>query len=286
MRTIKNIGTICLLTFLVACDNQTINNSQTTDTENIDKIKDENFKTELQELGLNGNVKVLRQDEFYKGNSESEIGLNTGSNSFSYKFNETGSKIEVQHYDSMGMIKDQSEYIYSSGGQKSGKKITDLNNKLLHSYQYEYDEFGRVIKINITDYEGTDKYDYYSTSKYDENGNEILSITYTPEGKKVQSAECKFENNKKIKLILYDNMDSPYAICEYKYNEKGDVNKEIIYTGNNLLFEEYSMEYTYDSHNNWIMKVYTLDKKHMNTSGNASRNSGVQTITMRTITYQ
>jgi hypothetical protein len=286
MKTIKKIGTICILAFLVSCDNQTNNNAQTSETENIENKPEQNVKTDLQELELKGQIKVLKQEEFYYGNSESEIGLKTGVNSFSYKFNGTGSKIEEQYYDSVGMIKDKSEYEYSADGQKTGKKITDLDNKLLHSYQYEYNELGQVVKINITDYVGNDKFDYYSTSKYDENGNEILSIKFTPEGKKVQSAEYKFENNKKIKLILYDNLDSPYAICEYQYNKNGDVNKEIFYTGNNLLFEEYSIEYTYDSQNNWIKKVYTLDKKHMNTTGNANRNLGVQTITMRTITYQ
>lgn len=286
MESTKIFGIICILGFLVSCDNQTNRNVQTNDKENVGKQKNLNVKTDLQELGLKGKVKVLKQEEFFRGNSDSEIGLKTGSNSFSYKFNESECKIEEQYYDSVGMIKDKSEYVYSNEGQKSGKKVTDLDNNLLHSYQYEYDEFGRVIKINITDYEGNDKFDYYKTSKYDGNGNEILSIIYTPDGKKVQSAEYTFEKNKKVKLILYDNMDSPYAICEYKYNESGDVNKEIFYSGNNLLFEEYSIEYTYDSQNNWIKKVYSLDKKHMNSTSNANRNLGLQTITMRTITYQ
>jgi YD repeat-containing protein len=285
MRSIEKIGTICALAFLVSCDNQTSSNVQTPDTEKIDKTNAQNLKSDLQELGLNGKVKALKQEEFYKGTSESEIGLKTGSNSFSYKFNEIGTKTEEQYYDSIGMIKFKSEYIYSSGGQKSGKKITDLDNKLLHSYKYEYDELGRVIKINITDNEDNDKFEYYSTSKYDENSNEILTITYTPDGKKIQTTECIFENNQEVKVLLYDNMDTPYAICEYKYNEKCDVNKEIYYTGNNLLFEEYSITYTYDSQNNWIKKVYSLDKKHMNSSSNASRIIGIQTITMRTITY-
>jgi hypothetical protein len=286
MGTIKIIGIICILAFLISCDNQTNNNVQTTDKAVSDKKHNQNVKNDLTRLGIKGNVKVLKQEEFYRGNSDSEIGLKTGANSFSYKFDEHGNKIAEQYYDSIGMIKDKSEYIYSSNGQKSAKKVTNLDNKLLHSYQYEHDEFGQLIKINITDYEGNDKYDYYSTSKYDEYGNEILTITYTPDGQKVKSAEYTFEKNKKIKLIVYDNMDSPCAICEYKYNENGDVNKEIFYLGNNLLFEEYSIEYTYDSQNNWIKKIYSLDKKHMNSTGNASRNLGIQTITLRTITYQ
>ena len=285
MEIIKIVVTICILGILVSCDNQTNGNVQTNDAKNVNIKKDANIKTDLQELGLKGNVKVLKQEEFYRGNSDSEIGLKTGSNSFSYKFNEAGSKIEEQYYDSIGMIKTTSEYAYSKG-QKLEKKITNSDNKLLHSYQYEYDKLGRIIKTNGTGYEGNNKLEYYITSKYDDNGNEILCITYTPGGMKLDATEYTFKNNKKIKLILFDNMDSPRAICEYKYNENGDVNKEIYYTGNNMLFEEYSIEYTYDSQNNWIKKVYFLDKKHMNSTSNANRKLGVQTITMRTITYQ
>ena len=283
MRFLKILSSACLIASIASCGNQSSSEVQSM---NSDETEVTNVKTDLQELGLKGNVKVIKQEEFYKGNSETEIGLKTGLNSFSYKFNETGYKTEEQYYDSIGMIKDKSEYLYSADGKKTGKRIKDLNNKILHSYRYEYDEYGRIIKIDITDFEGNDKFDYYTTSEYDENGNEILSITYTPDGKRFQSAKYEYENDRKIKLTLLDNMDSPYAICEYKYNEKGDINRELFYTGNGLLFEEYSMEYTYDTQNNWIKKTYFLEKKHMNSSGNADRKLGVQTITMRTITYK
>lgn len=286
MGAINFFGIVLILVLFASCDNQSNSNVQTNETAKEENMKSPNVKTDLEVLGLKGNVNVLKQEEFYGSNNGSVIGLKTGSNSFSYKFDENGTKTEEQYYDSIGMLKDKSEYIYSNEGKKTGKKIKDLDNNLLSFYQYEYDELDRIVKINITDYVGNEKYKYYSTTKYDESGNEILSITFTPEGQKVQSAEYKFENNKKIKLILYDNMDSPYAICEYKYNDKDDVIKEIYYTGNNLLFEEYSMEYTYDTQNNWIKKVYFLDKIHMNSSGNANRILGVQTITMRTITYK
>lgn len=284
MKTFKKIGAIYVLCFLLSCENQTSKNFQNYETNNIDK-KEQDFKTDWEELELRGKVKVLKQEEFYGGNEDSEIGLKTGSNSYSYKFDVAGSKIEEQYYDSIGLIKSKTEYIYNSLGQKSKKKISDLENKLLHLYQYEYNEKGQISRINVTDYEGNDKYKYYCTSKYDEKGNEILSVIYTLEGTKVQSTEYKYENNKRIKLTLYDNLDSPYAICEYKYNEKGDVEKEIFFTGNNLLFEEYTIKYVYDSQNNWIQKIYSLDIKHMSSSSNAKRKLGVQTITMRTITY-
>ena len=284
MNTIKLFGITLSLFVFASCGNQSTKNDETpaiTETSNINQ----NTKTDIEEMGLKGKVNVIKQEEFYSSNENSEIGLKTGYNSFSYKFDNNGIKTEEQYYDSIGMIKEKSEYIYSNDKSKIGKKIFDLNNTLLHYYQYEFNEIGQIIKINIVDYENNEKFQYYSTSEYDNNGNEILTSTFAPDGKKVQSAEYTFEGGKKIKLVLKDNLDSPYAICEYQYNDKGDVIKEIFYTGNNMLFEEYSATYTYDSQNNWIKKIYSLEKKHMNSSGNASRKLGIQTITMRTITY-
>ncbi len=244
------------------------------------------LKTDIEEFGIKGNVKVVKQEEFFIGNSEDEIGIRTGLNSFSYKFDEIGNRIEEQYYDSVAIISRKSEYLFSRDNQKkNGKKIKDLNNNLLNFYRYEYDEFGRIVKINITDYEGTEKFDYYKTSEYDNNGNEIKSITYSPSGEKFQSAEYQYQNNLKVKTTLYDNMDSTYAICEFKYNQRNDVIREIFHDGNGLLFEEYTADYVYDDKNNWIKKMYSLEKKHTKSSSNSNRNPGVQTITIRTITY-
>ena len=80
-------------------------------------------------------------------------------------------------------------------------------------------------------------------------------------------------------------MDSTYAICEFKYNQRNDVIREIFHDGNGLLFEEYTADYVYDDKNNWIKKMYSLEKKHTKSSSNSNRNPGVQTITIRTITY-
>lgn len=279
MTTIKLFTIICFLNYFLSCGIQNSNNTNLNSNENQGVI------TDAQELGLRGSIKVLKQEEYISGNSESEIGYKTGKNSFSYKFNQTGSKIEEQFYDSMGVIKEISEYVLSENGQKNKKTIKDLDNNIIQSTSYEYDEFGRIIKINVTINEDGEEYKFYSTSKYDENGNEIFSGKYTLTGEKVQSAEYVYVDNKKVKLTLYDNMESPYAICEYKYNDKGDVNRELYYSGNNILFSEYSIKYLYDTKNNWIQKTYILAKKHIKSAGNAKEKEGPQTITMRTITY-
>lgn len=249
-------------------------------TETTQKIK-----TDLEENGLKGQVKVLKQEEFYSSN-DSVIGYKTGSNSFSYKFNIEGYKIEEQNYDSIGMIKSQSEYDFSPKGEKTAKRTKDLDEKLLNNYTYEYDQLGLLAKINISDYEKNDNYSYYQTFGYDKNGNEIKSTLKTLSNTKVQSSESVYnDKNQKIKLSLFDNMDTPYAICEYSCNENGDVSNEKYYTGNNILFSEYSNTYVYDTKKNWIKKTYSLIKKHVSTVENKDKPIGIETVTFRTLTY-
>jgi hypothetical protein len=266
-----------MLALFGACDSRTHNTFESTNDEPY------NDRTDLSELGLKGKIKVIRQEEFYSSGDGSILGVKTGSNSFSFKFNNGGMKIGEQFYDSVGMIKMKSEYSFSEDGRKKEKRITDLDGNILNSYEYEYNEQGQLSKINITDYEDNEEYRYYSTYSYDENGNQISFITWSPDDEKFVSAENKYQDNKKVKEILYDNMDSPYAIANYEYNEKGDVIKEYYYSGNNILWDEYSISYTYDSQDNWIKKVYNLDKIHVKSSLN--KKEGVQTITMRTLTY-
>jgi hypothetical protein len=288
MKTLINLLALTLMLFTTNCSDQTNNQALGNHASNQEVQIGEThsiLKTDLQNLGLKGRVKVLKQEEFYILDNGSGIGDKTGSDSYSYKFNEMGNKIEEQNYDSVGMIKDRSDYIYSIEGMKMEKHTKDLDNNPIRSRTFEHNEIGQIIKTNGTDFKGNDTFEYYSTSKYDENGNEILIETYTPSGQKVASGEYTYVNNKKIKVSLKDNLDTPYSICEYQYNDKDEISKEMFYTGNQMPFEEYTNEYVYDSQNNWIKKVYILSKKLMKTSGNANRNPGVQTIALRTITY-
>jgi hypothetical protein len=279
MKAIGKIGIISLLLIIYGCDDEIITNS------GISKKMEQQVKSDLQEMGLRGKVKVLKQEEFLKGKSESEIGVKTGENSYSYKFNNEGYKCEEQYYDNEGLISKYSQYEFDTPIRKKCKKIKDLDNNLLKEFKYEYNEFGLIEKIAITDFNGFDKYEYFSHLEYDIYGNETHSTLMTTAGAKISSADYTFKNNQKTELVIQDNMESPYAKCLYEYNQHGDVNKEIYYTGNNLLYAEYSSEYVYDSKNNWIKKTYSLDKKHMNSSANSELQLGVQTITMRTITY-
>ncbi len=242
-----------------------------------------NIKTEVERYELRGKVKVLRQDEYLSGGSDGVIGERTGENSYSFSFNKDGEKTKEIFYDNEGLIKVVSEYRFSNDGRKSLKKMFDGNDSPVSSCEYKYYESKRIIRYNITDYK--EKIKFYSESKFDDEGNEILDATYTTDGQKIKSSKFTYSKGRKIRHLLMDHLDTPFAIGEYKYNDKGDAIKEIFYTGNNLIFEVYTNEYTYDEKGNWIMKVHRLEKKYMITSGNENRPIGIQSVTLRTLTY-
>jgi hypothetical protein len=242
-----------------------------------------NIKTEVERYELRGKVKVLRQDEYLPGDSEGIIGERTGENSYSFSFNKNGEKTREIFYDKEGLVKVVSEYIFSNDGRKSIKKMSDGIESPISSCEYIYYESDRIIRYNITDYK--EKIKYYSESKFDDEGNEILDVTYSSDGQKIKSSKFTYVNGRKTRHVVLDHLDTPFAIGEYKYNDRGDAIKEIFYTGNNLIFEVYTNEYTYDEKGNWIMKVHRLEKKYIITTDNENKPLGAQMITMRTLTY-
>jgi hypothetical protein len=253
---------------------------------NSEQVKNDSpikFKTDIENLGLIGKVKVLRQDEFLAGISDDEIGYRSGENSYSFSFDQKGEKTNELYYDKEGLVNTISTYDFSENGRKNLKNMNDANGKPINSCAYEYDDYGRIIRYNITDHK--EKIEYYSESKYDDYGNEIIDATYTTDGQKIKSSVFTYLNGRKTRHVLKDHMGTPFAICNYKYNDKGDAVKEIYYSGNNLIFEEYNNEYKYDHQGNWILKIHKLTKKHITTTENKNRKLGTLTITMRTLTY-
>ena len=240
-------------------------------------------KSDREESGMKGDVKILKQEEFFPGSSFDQIGHRTSENNFSIEFNKNGEKLGEAIYDSLGEISSMCSYKFSDKGVKLEKKEVDLDGDIIKKCTYEYDSFGRTVKFNIS--EPKKGLEYYSISEYDNMGNEIKSTIYDPSGQKIETGEYAYQNGNNVKLVLKDFLDTPIAISEYGYNMNGDIIKEIYYTGNNLKFEEYSYEYTYDYNNNWIKMVKKLDAKYMNTSSNENRRIGVQTITLRTLVY-
>lgn len=277
---------LSVLLILTSCSSGLNNNADQDPSTDGTAPKDIQVKSVQDILGLKGNVKLLKQDEYYPGQGDATIGTRTENNSYSYRFDDRGNLVGSQYLDQDGIVDFYSEYEYSSKGEKLMKKFIGIDGELKNTYKYVCDKYGRVIKTMITDYETNRSYEYYVVSEYDEYGNEIKSSTYTMDHIKLQSSKSVFENNLNTELILYDNNDIPVAISKFAHNSNGDVIREHVYTGNNLFFEEYSFDYTYDDNNNWIKRERILEDKRIITEANVNREIGLQTVTLRTFIYR
>jgi hypothetical protein len=252
---------------------------------NKNEVKINVAKTDLELLDLKGKVHVLKQEEFMPSLNENILGIRTGNNSFSYKFDEVGRKIQEQNYDSLGTIKSTALYQFSKNGLKLGKKIVDLNERIIKSYNYEYDKLGQVFKYNVSEQVDGEMMKYYVLIGFDDLGNEISETIFTATGEKVANSTKVYENNTLIQITLFDNMDSPTSICRYENDSLGNPILERYFMGNGMAYETHSNEYVYDNFGNWIKKVNSLDEIHMRSIGNKDKKKGVQNITIRTFTY-
>jgi hypothetical protein len=240
-------------------------------------------KSDREELGLKGDVKILKQEEYFPGSSSNQFGDKTGEESFSMEFDTQGQKIAEVKYNKFGEIYSTSKYRFSDKGLKLEKSEIDNQGLVIKKCTYEYDSFGRAVKFNFS--EPQEGLEYYSISEYDNMGNQLKSTLYERSGEKVETGEYTYKNGNIVKLVATDFLGTPEAMTEYTHNANGDVIRQIYYTGNGLMFEDYSYEYIYDNKNNWIQKIKRLDVKYMTTSSNENRQIGVQTITLRTLVY-
>ena len=277
------MNAIRLLLFLLVCSFQF---NSCSDAQNTRDDLELSGLSELKEYGLKGKVKLIRQEEFLSDISGLQLGVRTGQNSFSYEFDADGIKINEQTYDSVGLIKTKSEYLFDVVELKKVKKVVkNLDGTILHKYEYFYNQEEQLNKVRVKDFVDRDVFEYYIEYTYDTEGNQIGLKSKMLDGTVFNSSEEVYRNGLKIKTTVMDNMGSPYAISKYEYNSHGDVIKEYYYIGNGQLFSEFSCKYSYDSKGNWIKKIYSLDKKSIITQDNVNDKEGVQTITLRTITY-
>ena len=238
--------------------------------------------TDLESIGLKGKVKYLKQEECNM-NSNGSLGNRTGEESYVLRFNLEGLKTGDNRLNDQGFFTEFSKYSFDNSQRKSSKIITNIKGKQISKSTFEYDDFGRLIKLNIKD--NKKGISFYNTYKYDKKGNEIAEYTWSTDGQIIKGAETKYLNNAKSIITLKDRTGIPYAISKKKNNLKGDPILESIYFGNGVLNAIFTSKYTYDDRGNWIMKKYTLKDIGLASEGAKKSDIGKTTITLRTIQY-
>lgn len=234
-----------------------------------------------QKENIKGQPKSIRQEEFEFLQND-VIGMRTGENTETREYNSTGFVEKLYIYDDENKLTNSAETIFLQLNKKKKKIFYDNNNSIIMEFSYYYDNTGQNDSCV---YEFIGKGTTSQKSVYDKLGHEIESKMYGFSGELTQTGFTTYFNNEKIQLKLEDANGIPYSICKYQNNQYGDPIKEYYYLGNNVLFEEYKNEYTYDSLNNWVVKKTYLEKIHTRTSDNEERIEGPYRITMRTFKY-
>ncbi|MGN0553929.1 MAG: tetratricopeptide repeat protein, partial [Oscillospiraceae bacterium] len=157
---------------------------------------------------------------------------------------------EVTYYDEDGSIKTRAENEYDSENKLVKCTVYNSDNEAVRIKEYYYDENGLLSYITEND---TLRCEYF----YDNNGNKVKHIQYTPDGKENFNTEWQYDSNNNC-ISCIDNFDSSnQQEWKWEYDSSGNRIKET-YT---LTDTEYSIfsETMYESSGNkteWISNDY------------------------------
>jgi len=238
-------------------------------------------KNDLYKLNLVGKVKAITETHFtaierfgeiVKGEQE-----RLGTNSFF--FNETGYLIETNDYD-YTKIYQKKKYKYDAQGHLLEMDVytntVEKDGELTSKFIYEYDKKGNNIFQKVYEWKGAliftitrsfddagnveeerikqgSKFlafgaDWKKRYKYDENGNIIQMMFYTPPEIFDYTESYEYKNG----ILISMKRDRNY-IKVYKYDENKNIIEENEKT--DTIMSIYKYTYRYDDKGNWISKV-------------------------------
>lgn len=158
----------------------------------------------------------------------------------------------------------------SYGGESQKTFYYDENGKLIQSveglitYDYNYDESGRIVNVSATEFVDLKERKEYLTIEYDENNNVLSGKWYKDENEEeyVRGIEYIYDENGMLlqSISLEDDTQNGDAtkvyscrIIDFYYNESGNLQKEVWHSfysdvnGTPLEeFSEYESTYTFE----------------------------------------
>ena len=212
---------------------------------------------------------------FFKNNDSIYLSFNLDNDN-----NDQGSYPHPEEtiYDKDGNIIKRAENEYDSENKLVKCTVYNSDNKVIKVKELIYDENGLLNRIMQND---TLLSEYF----YDDKGNKIKSINYSPDGKKSSTDEWQYDTNNNCvsnKTILHSSNYTYEYIWEY--DSSGNRIKET-FTDNNGLFNEvnfdtngntiksnyggYEHKYEYDSYGRRIKSYYdnTISTYEYNSDG-------------------
>jgi hypothetical protein len=257
-------------------------------------------ENDLDEMNLFGKVKSMR---LIKHKVTEELGENTqqsdvsSSSDYYYVFDKNGYEKEVvSHSDGVLYSRDVSEYNQNEDlviSHHYNYQYSSLESRWIYKYDEnrflteikEYKPDGKLSTSTILRYDEnnnvfekiwysrllnrTSRYEY----KYDKEGNEIECTSYRQNGDLFGKDVYTYDKKRnKITEIHYSDGDYIEYNHTYKYDKFNNITEKQYKTMNGLTDNIMTYKYEFDSHNNWVKKLYY-------------ENGDIFSITKRTIEY-
>ena len=237
---------------------------------------------DLEERGLEGEVKVLKQTDYA---AEVILGEITEGDTSEYgrvyfEFDTNGNIIESRTYYSWGTPFDKYKYQYDTSGKKIEKTTYDSNThssdyKPDHPEKYQYDANGNMIESASYGSNGDlmRKYNYL----YAAIGKKIEMMEYDSEGLSSKSKYQYDTNGNAIKKEVYGSDGTLRWKFKYKYDTNGNQIELAVFDSEGHIAGGHQYSYELDKQGNWIKRIeYAPGYYNLGTP---------ETITIREIEY-
>lgn len=144
----------------------------------------------------------------------------------------------------------------------------DLNDSILDSLSYKYDENGNVIEESWITSTNTLFGGYLGTTfkyAYDQNGYQIKRDRYDPEGLLVGKQDYSYENGNQVENTYYNISGDMSHKMIFKYDDQGNQKESLVFDEDNSLewriviakHNDITESVTYDSNGAVVERFYS-----------------------------
>ncbi|MBP3254166.1 MAG: hypothetical protein J6M30_06640 [Bacteroidales bacterium] len=210
-------------------------------------------KNELEQAGLKGNVKSLREITYQAvGNNDTvvkgDVVMAEDIKNYYAEYNRSGNMQQLINYDNNNEQSSRWIFFYDADGKALGGNYYHADGTLLDSTYYVYDRRG-----NITEY-----YHYLADGKlkskifsdHDRRGNVVSERFITPDNITERTTKCKYSGNNLTEDQSYASDNRLVYFSRYEYDRENNLVKQTIYNADSTVNS--SGIYTYNKHSDMI----------------------------------
>lgn len=240
-------------------------------------------ETDLEKYELKGPVASVRSTS-YKVDSIAKkpykvAEVEVSSNNVYVEFNDFGMATRLERFNRAGKVVSIQESEYNENGQITRSCITNPEGDVMETTVYKYKR-GRLAEMTTTDAQDSLKkhevYKYYDrdsvvatfsykedktagrrVSKYDENGYNYATVTYSNKDKVLSEFLMEHDEAGRNIAINSENVFFGKLDSEMKYNEDG-FRSEMLMKGKSAE-TVFRFEYELDANGNWTKKITYKD---------------------------